>query len=152
MANGILYFSGTGNSLYIAQRIQTAFGGDILYIPTYKGNGSEYDRLYIVTPVYSFGMPKHVYKLLPRLDKNVEVIVIQNFGGISGGADYLMYEYCTKVEVKLKSVYQLQMPENFTTTFTVPKPYINSDLKNAEKRISKIINDIREEKFILPLK
>ena len=44
MANGILYFSGTGNSLYIAKRIQEEVGGDIKFIPNYKGNGQEYAK------------------------------------------------------------------------------------------------------------
>lgn len=152
MANGILYFSGTGNSLYIAKRIQEEVGGDIKFIPNYKGNGQEYDKLIIVTPIYSFGMPKHVYKLIPRLNTMTPLIIVQNFGGMSCGADYLMYEYCTKIGVNLQSIYLLQMPENFTTTFTVPKPYINSVLKNAEKRINKITQDILNERYTLPNK
>lgn len=152
MSNGILYFSGTGNSLYIAKCIKEEIGGDILFIPNYKGNGSEFEKIIIVTPIYSFGMPKHVYELLPRLDKMKPVIIVQNFGGMACGADYLMYEYCTKIGINLQSIYLLQMPENFTTTFTVPMPYIKSVLKNAEKRINKIITDIKNDSYVLPNK
>lgn len=152
MANGILYFSGTGNSLYIAQRIQKEIGGDIKFIPNYLGNGSEFDKIILVTPVYSFGMPKHVYELIPKLDRVVPVIVVQNFGGMACGADYLLYEYCLKIGVNLQSLFLLQMPENFTTTFTVPTLYIKSILKNCEKRIDKIIDDIKNERYILPSK
>ena len=49
---GILYFSSTGNSLYIAQKIQKKLGGKILYIPAYGGDGSEFDTLILVTPIY----------------------------------------------------------------------------------------------------
>ena len=31
--NGILYFSSTGNSLYIAQKVKSALRGSIFYIP-----------------------------------------------------------------------------------------------------------------------
>ena len=48
---GILYFSATGNSLQIAQRLQTAMGGCIRYIPTYKGTGEEFDRIILVSPI-----------------------------------------------------------------------------------------------------
>ena len=41
---GILYFSATGNSLYVAQRIQKTIGGSIRYIPNYDGNGEEFER------------------------------------------------------------------------------------------------------------
>lgn len=152
MSIGILYFSGTGNSLYIAKKIQEEVGGDIRYIPKYNGTGSEFDKIIIVTPVYSFGMPKHVYHLIPKLDKVKELIIVQNFGGMACGADYLMYEYCSRIGVNLQSIYLLQMPENFTTTFTVPTPYIKSVLKNAEKRINKITQDIKNEKYVLPNK
>lgn len=152
MANGILYFSGTGNSLYIAKRIQKVIGGDIRYIPKYNGNGSEFDKIILVTPVYSFGMPKHVYNLIAGLDRVKPLIIVQNFGGMACGADFLMYEYCTKIGVNLQSIFLLQMPENFTTTFTVPVPYIKSVLKNSEKRIDKIIDDIKHERYILPNK
>ncbi len=150
MANGILYFSGTGNSLYIAKKIKEEIGGDVMYIPNYKGTGSEFDKIILVTPIYSFGMPKHVYELLPRLDKLKQLVVVQNFGGMSGGADYFMYEYCTKIGLNLQSIYLLQMPENFTTTFTVPVPYIKVVLKNAEKRLSKIVQDIKNDSYVLP--
>jgi flavodoxin len=64
---GIFYFSATGNSLYVAQCLQSVFGGSIRYIPNYEGNGEEYDRIIIVSPIYSFGLPVHVYDFIPRL-------------------------------------------------------------------------------------
>lgn len=152
MANGILYFSGTGNSLYIAQKIKEALGGNIIFIPNYKGNGSEFDKLIIVTPVYSFGMPKHVYEFIPKIDKNIEVYIVQNFGGTAFGADYLMCEYCRNNDINIRGIYLMQMPENFTTTFTVPKFYIAKALKNADKRIGKIIEDIKNACYNLPHK
>lgn len=33
---GILYFSSTGNSLYISKKIKEKLGGEIKYIPNYK--------------------------------------------------------------------------------------------------------------------
>lgn len=47
---GILYFSSTGNSLYIAQKIQKRLGGQIKYIPSYEGNGGEFEKILVVTP------------------------------------------------------------------------------------------------------
>lgn len=147
--NGILYFSGTGNSLYIAKKVKESLGGDVLYVPNYKGDGSEFERLIIVTPIYSYGMPRHVYELLPRLDKTKELIVIQNYGGMVGGADYLMLKYCKKCGLNIKAIYVLKMPENFTVTFTVPKFYIKSTLKKADAAIEKVILNIK--KGIMPL-
>lgn len=147
---GILYFSSTGNSLFIAQRVQRALGGSIKYIPTYRSDGSEFERIILVTPIYSYGMPTFVYDLLPRLNKTTELIVIQNYGGMVGGADYLLYQYAKEHGLTIKAVYTLRMPENFTTTFTVPKFYINSTLKSAGKRIDKVVSRIASGDYRVP--
>lgn len=139
---GIMYFSATGNSLYIAKRVRSRLGGQIRYIPHYRGDGSEFDRLILVTPIYSYGMPTFVYDLLPRLNKTAELTVIQNYGGMVCGADRLLYQYAREQGVNIKAVYVLQMPENFTTTFTVPKFYVNRILKTADRRIDRVIDAI----------
>lgn len=149
---GILYFSSTGNSLYIAKKVKENLGGKILYIPKYQGNGSEFDKIVIVTPIYSFGMPVPVLELFERLDKNVEIIAIQNYGGMKGGADRLFYEYALKHELNIKSVYTMKMPENFTVFMSSPKFFVNLVLKGADKKISQIITNIKNEKYIIPRK
>ena len=58
---GILYFSSTGNSLYLAKRIREKLPGRILYLPDYAGDGSEFDEIVLVSPVYSYGLPVHTY-------------------------------------------------------------------------------------------
>lgn len=128
---GILYFSSTGNSLYIAQRIQNRIGGQLKYIPNYEGNGNEFDKIILVTPIYSYGMPTFVYDIIPKLNKQKELFVIQNYGGIVGGADYFIYQYAKQHKLNIKAVYILKMPENFTLTFTVPKFYIKHTLKKS---------------------
>lgn len=139
---GILYFSSTGNSLYIAQKIKEKIGGQIIYIPSYSGDGSEFERLIVVTPIYSFGMPHHVFDLLPRLNHISELLIVQNYGGMVGGADYYVYRYALQNCLNIKGVYTIKMPENYTLTFTMPKWYLKSVLKSADKRIDKVITEI----------
>lgn len=147
---GILYFSSTGNSLYIAKKIKEQLGGTILYIPTYSGNGNEFDKLMIVTPIYSFGMPTPVFDLLPRLEKGIEIIAIQNYGGMVGGADKLLYDYALKCGLNIKSVYTMRMPENYTLLMSPPSFFKNLVLKNADKRIGAIITAYRRQKYAIP--
>ncbi len=150
--NGILYFSATGNSLYIAKKLQSTIGGVIRYIPKYVGDGGEFERLYIVTPIYSYGIPIHVAELLPRLDKTKEITVIQNYGGMACGADRLMYVYALRSGLNIKSVYKLKMPENYTLTFTVPKFYLNRALKKADRRIDAVVDCIIKGESRIPEK
>ena len=147
---GILYFSSTGNSLYIAQRIQNRIGGQLKYIPNYEGNGNEFDKIILVTPIYSYGMPTFVYDIIPKLNKQKELFVIQNYGGIVGGADYFIYQYAKQHKLNIKAVYILKMPENFTLTFTVPKFYIKHTLKKADKYIDNVIDSINSGNYRVP--
>jgi len=147
---GILYFSSTGNSLYIAKKIKEKVGGKVLYIPKYDGNGGEFEKIFIVTPIYSFGLPTPVYDLLPRLDKNAEMIFVLNYGGMVGGADRLCYEYAVKFGLNIKSVYTMKMPENYTLVMSPPSFYKNSILKSADKRIFEIISAIERREYRIP--
>lgn len=147
---GILYFSATGNSLYIAKKIKESLGGELRYIPSYTGDCSEFDKVILVTPIHSYGLPKLVFDFLPRMNKNKELIIVQNYGGMVGGADYYAYSYCKNHGLNIRSVFVLKMPESFTTTFTVPKFYIKSTLKKADGIIDKVISDIKNEKFSIP--
>lgn len=149
---GILYFSSTGNSLDIAQKIKKAIGGDIRYIPNYQNNGSEFSKIIIVSPIYSFGLPKHVFELLPKLDKNIPLTIVLNYGGMVGGADYFIYNYCKTLGLNIKSLHTIKMPENFTLVFTVPSFYLKSTLKAAPKSIEKVIDAIKNNRFSIPKK
>ena len=147
---GILYFSSTGNSLQIAKKVQERFGGNILYIPSYDKDGSEFDRLFIVTPIHSYGLPTPVYDLLPRLVKDKDIVVIQNYGGMVGGADSLFYEYAIGLGLSIKSIYTIKMPENYTLFLVPPKLYTKSVLKSSGKRIDSILDKIEKEDYVLP--
>lgn len=149
---GILYFSSTGNSLYIAKKIKEKIGGKIIYIPDYSGTGNEFEKIILVTPIYSFGMPSHVYDLLPRLDSTKELVIVQNYGGMVGGADYYVFNYALQNGLNIKSVYTIKMPENFTLTFTMPKFYLKRVLKNADTRIDKVIAKIVNGENSVPRK
>lgn len=148
--NGILYFSSTGNSLWIAKKIKEKFGGKVLYIPNYVGNGEEFDKIFLITPIYSYGMPTFVYDLLPSLNKTSELIIIENYGGMVLGADTLIYNYAKKYKLNIKAVYVIQMPENYTLFMTIPKFYLTSILKKSTTRLNKIISQIENKQYRIP--
>jgi ferredoxin len=147
---GILYFSSTGNSLYIAQRINKATGGKIIYIPKYEGIGEEFEKIIIVSPIYSFGLPCDVYDLLPKLNKDKPIHIVLNYGGMVGGADYFTYCYAKENGLNIQSVHIVKMPENYTLTFTVPSFYVKSTLKSAPKAIDKIAQSIQDNEVVIP--
>ncbi len=139
--NGILYFSSTGNSLYVAQTVQKNMTGELRYIPGYKGNGSEYEKIIIVSPVYSYGLPVHVFDLLPSL-RGRDVYMILTYGGMLAGADRLAYEYACESGLNVKGVYAVKMAENFTLTFSTPDFYNKLVLRAAPAKIERVIASI----------
>lgn len=147
---GILYFSSTGNSLYLAKRIRERIPAHILYLPRYAGDGSEFDEVILVTPVYSFGLPVHSYDILQRLCHDVPLTVVLTYGGTTGGAERLVAELARRGNKNLRGVYAIQMPENYTLTFTTPKIYEKLVLRLAEKRIDRVIDAILRAELHLP--
>lgn len=147
---GVLYFSSTGNSLYIAKKIKEKFNSQVRYIPKYNGDGSEFETIFIVTPVYSFGLPVPVSDILPKLNGKTEIIVIQNYGGMKGNADRLFYEYALGYNLNIRSVYAIKMPENFTLVMSPPHFYSNRILQTADKRIAEILDAIENKRYVLP--
>lgn len=147
---GILYFSSTGNSLYIAEKIQETMGARIIYIPNYDGDGSEFDKIVIVCPIYSFGLPAHVYGLIPKLTKDKPVYFVLNYGGMTGGADYFTYTLCYERGIDIRAVYTVKMPENFTLTFSVPDSYMKKILKDAPERVEKVALHIKNNNMRIP--
>lgn len=150
MMTGILYFSATGNSLQIAQHIHAAMGGAIRYIPNYDGTGAEFDRIILVSPIYSFGLPVHVYDLLPRLIKERPVWVVLNYGGMSGGADTFTYRYAAELGLDIQGVFLVRMPENYTLTFSAPRFYVDAALRSAPKVIDAVVRQIQSGKPHIP--
>ena len=133
---GILYFSSTGNSLYLAKRIRERIPAHILYLPRYAGDGSEFDEVILVTPVYSFGLPVHSYDVLQRLCNDVPLTVVLTYGGATGGAERLVAELARRGNKNLRGVYAIQMPEDYTLSFTTPKIYETEDCVQCGKCIA----------------
>ncbi len=149
---GIFYFSSTGNSLYIAKKVKEKFEGKILYIPSYFGNASEFEDIIIVTPIYSFGMPIPILELISKIKQGKAITIIQNYGGMIGGADRLVYEYAVEKGLVVKGIFTLKMPENFTLVMSPPKIYKYIILKTCDRRINKVLNKIENNQFKLPKK
>ena len=76
----ILYFTGTGNSLYVAKKI----GGDLLSIPQLIKNNQyniEDDIVGIVCPVYCMTMPNIVKEYLQKVEISANYLfVVMTYG------------------------------------------------------------------------
>lgn len=147
--NGIFYFSSTGNTLYIAEQIKAGLGGEIRFIPKFTGDVNTYDKIIIVSPIHSFGLPTLVYDFIVGINSAKPLYIVLNHGGMEANAPYFAYQLCKEKQLNIRSVQALMMPEIYTLTFSQPKFLINTVLRKAPKRIKPIIEAIREDKEII---
>ena len=177
MKNIIFYFSGTGNSLYLAKKIADEIKNTDLIRISYKMKWTDenfekfknVEYLGIVSPVYALGLPvfvnqfiKHFFSRLKAagFSENKYIFVVLNYGGLSGQALSQIDKLFSKMSVPLSLNAGLKMPDNFIPAYTIPKPEkIVKILTKSEVKLAKIIKQIKAKNterdrtlpaFILP--
>ncbi len=137
---GIFYFTGTGNSLDIASKLQFQLGGQLCNIATFNGDIAGYHQVILVSPVYSFGLPIPVEEFLEKYENPSPLHIVLNYGGFTGSAMYYAYKYARENNWKVYSVHKMRMPVNFTLFAAPPQFMIDGALNKAASR-SKVIAD-----------
>lgn len=150
----IYYFSGTGNSKYVAQRLSEETGDDIKFIPKCKFQ-SYSDVLGFVFPVYSWGVPTIVLdfiRALPVCDKkDVYAFMVVTCGDDIGLTDKMLKKELLAKNIKLHLSFSIAMPNTYVLLpgFDVDSMDVEQKkLQHAINRISMIakkINSRREE-------
>lgn len=150
----IFYFTGTGNSLFAAKRLQT--GGEQLINIADAMKRNEYDyevpsgeNVGLVFPVYFYTVPAIIGDFVSKLNiKGAEYIyaIITCGGGISQAGSVLMKQLAKK-GLKLSYVKPLLMPDNSMLFYQIPPTEAGRDrLDNAKRRLADLLNDIKARK------
>ena len=124
----ILYFSGTGNSKYVAKRIADALGDEILNlndrIKASDTSSVETDeRLIIVTPTYAWRIPRVVRDWLRKTELRgaKRSWFVMTCGSEIGNADKYNRELCVEKAISCMDTVQIVMPENYIAMFSAPQ-------------------------------
>jgi len=152
----IFYFSGTGNSLYVAQKLHENEGGELINIADainqkhFKYNFTEEEKIGIIFPVYFFGLPPIVSKFIGQLiiendAKPFIYTVITCAGGI-GNADKILVKQLKQRNIQLNSAFSVKMPRNYVMMYDVGNEKQNLTLQDAEKQIEKIAGLLKADK------
>ena len=124
----ILYFSGTGNSKYVAKRIADALGDEIVNLndrikasnisPVETG-----ERLNIVTPTYAWRIPRIVrdWLLKTELRGAKRAWFVMTCGSEIGNADKYNRDLCAEKNLTCMGTAQIVMPENYIAMFSAPQ-------------------------------
>lgn len=123
----ILYFTGTGNSRHIAERISEKLNESLLSInDMIKFNNTQPlkvgRRLVFVTPTYAWRIPEIVDEWIRKVEfigvKNVWFVM--DCGGEIGNAAKYNIALCKDKGFNYMGTTQIVMPENYIAMFSVP--------------------------------
>lgn len=123
----ILYFSGTGNSEYVAQKLGQAVGDEVLNLFEAIKNSDFSERRsqrpwVVVAPTYAWRLPRILQAWLERtpLSGSAELYFVMTCGGSIGDAGRYLAELCAQKGMNDRGCMEIVMPENYLALFTTP--------------------------------
>ncbi len=155
----IFYFTGTGNSLWVAKALSEALGEPLVSIADElhkEKDGWVYpvrpdEKILFVYPVHSWGPAVSVTHFISRLTLNgytgQSVYSISTCGDECGYTDRLIGKALEKRAISLTAAYSVIMPNNYILLpgFDVDdKDVEERKLQDAPARVAEIIEAIRE--------
>lgn len=143
----ILYFSGTGNSEYIAKKLANDLADEALDLFTYiknkkKGDFHSEKPFVLVAPTYSWRVPRFLteYLLGCTFTGSKEIYVILNYGDSCGNAEKYIRANTKKLGLNFKGLYGIKMPENYLMLFNLDSDEHNRKLiDEANDKITKAV-------------
>lgn len=142
----ILYFTSTGNCLYVAKKI----GGNLCSIPQAVKAGKynfEDDCIGVVFPVFGLCVPPYVEEFLSKVQfKSNYQFAIITYGFFDGAATSHFMKLTSSYGIKFNYVTTLKMVENYLPGFEMDKQIQKEPKKEIEKHIEQIISDIKNKK------
>lgn len=135
----IFYFTGTGNSLYVAKQIEE----NPISIPqVIREEKQEYsaDCIGIVTPVYGHEVPQMVKEFLKNGVFHADYFyMILTYGNRHGGAAELAKKLCDECGIQVNYINVIVMVDNWLPSFDM------NEQKKLDKHIEENIAIIRED-------
>lgn len=123
----ILYFSGTGNSEYVAQKLGRAIDDEVLNL--FEAiRSDDFSELrsqrpwVVVAPTYAWRIPRLLQRWLERthLAGSAEFYFAMTCGGSIGNAGQYLAEFCAQKGMNYRGCMEIAMPENYLALFTTP--------------------------------
>ena len=142
----IFYFTGTGNSLYVAKKLDD----DRLSIPNHihdEKKEYESDRIGIVCPVNGHEMPELVKQFIQQAAFHTDYFyVVLTYGMIHGGAAELADEYLKKCGIEADYINTIMMLDNYLPAFDMNEQLAIDSAKKVDEHIEVIKADIDMKK------
>lgn len=152
----ILYFSGTGNSRYVAKIIQRITNDDIASINDFmkkeiKASFNSTNPFVVVVPIYAWKIPKIVDTFIRNSDfiGSNDIYFIFTCASESHNAVHYVKNICTDKNLHFKGCSTVIMPSNYILMPGVPdKIEASLIIKNATIEATSIGYNIKNNQFL----
>lgn len=142
----VLYFTGTGNSLYVAKHLDD----ERLSIPQLiHEKKKEYaaEKIGIVCPIYGHEMPKLVKQFIKQAAFHTEYLyLILTYGKLHGGAAELADRYLKTCGIEAHYINTIMMVDNYLPVFDMNEQLAIDPEKKVNEHIEEIKRDIESKK------
>ena len=154
----IFYFSGTGNSNYVAKRIANALDDALVNLnDRIKASDTSLvetgERVIIVTPTYAWRIPRVVrdWLLKTELHGAKNVWFVMTCGSEIGNAGKYNRDLCAEKAISCMGTAQIVMPENYIAMFSAPQAdKAGQIVTQAEPSIDRAIAAIQRNQPFAP--
>ena len=154
----ILYFSGTGNSRYVAQIIQEATGDPLISINDCIRRGhvpivQSDEPLVFAAPTYAWRIPRVVEQFIndATFEGNKKAYFVMTCGDDIGNAEHYLKKLCVKNGLQFSGVAEIIMPENYVAMFDVPaRPEAERIINAAKPAIQAAARQISSGEWLKP--
>lgn len=134
----VYYFSGTGNSEFVARKIAQYTSDECSFIPEVFSNMQSDiqvaadEVIGVVCPIYAWGVPECVANFLQhvKVDKKAYAYIVATCGSSAGGA----LRAIEKV-FPYNSAYSVRMPENCTALFKTDSEELQREKINVARQL-----------------
>lgn len=147
----ILYFTGTGNSAYVAEHIGKIIDDEVVNLFD-KLKSNDFSDVYsqkpfvIVTPTFCWQIPHIVRDWLIRtkLVGNIKIYFVMTCGGEVGNAEKYLKELCQGINMHYMGCGDILMPENYLAMFDTPSDDEAAKIiENAGAKINLVAEKIK---------
>lgn len=152
----ILYFSGTGNTRYVAKSIANLTDDQSYFIPDHKAAELKMtgDRLVVCFPVYSWGVPPIVIDYIRQLSdefiatlrsRDIPVVMVCTYGDDAARTEEMLSKVFAQRGVKVRGAWGITMPNVYVLLpgFDVDDPEVaQKKLDHSSTRIREIVMKI----------
>ena len=147
----IIYFSGTGNSKYVAERIADKFNDKAVSVENLKNQIelSENEMFGIVTPVHRGVLPVLMRDFLKNLSlkhsDDLYSFMVTTYGTMTGCTYAEAKHILAPLGIRLTAGFSVKMPDTWTPLFDVSDTdTIRKQNDDAEKHIDKLLELIKD--------